>query len=159
MGSEGDDIDWYIVKLDGNTKPLGALGFVNDKVAVVASFYDDRDGNEDGSVSVPERVVSFLSPVRLEGRAVVKVAMAARLDLDVLERDPEFHTTAVNLWLNFARGLVKDGMYAAWMGVSVNIGCGIVAKQLADKLVKQFVIKKGMELIVKKAIKKAAGLD
>ena len=55
--------------------------------------------------------------------------MAARFDMDVLERDPEFHSMAVNMWLNFARGLVKDGMYAAWFGTSVNMGCGIVERR------------------------------
>jgi hypothetical protein len=127
MGSEDDGIDWYVVKLDGNSNPLGALGFINDKVSVITSFYDDRDANKDGAVSIPERVA--------------------------------FYSMAVNLWINFARGLVKDGMYAAWFGTSVNMGCGIVAKELATGLVKQWIIKKGMETVVKKALRKSLGID
>ena len=44
--------------------------------------------------------------------------MAARFDMEVNERDPEFYSMAVNLWINVAPGLVKDGMYAAWFGTS-----------------------------------------
>jgi len=159
MGSEDEGLDWYVVKLDGNSKPLGAIGFINDKVAVITSFYDDRDANRDGVISIPERVAFFVSPFRLAGISIVEVAMAARFDMDVNERDPEFYSMAVNLWVNFARGLVKDGMYAAWFGTSVNMGCGIVAKQLATGLVKQWIIKKGMELAVKKALRKSLEID
>jgi hypothetical protein len=157
MASDGD-IDWYVVKPTGYAKALGALGFVDDKVVIITSFYDDRDANRDGSVSIPERVVFFISPLRMDG-AIVDVAMAARFDMEVLERDPEFHSMAVKLWLNFARGLVKDGMYAAWLGVHVNRGCGLVAKELASGLVKQFIIKKGMETVVKKSLRKSLGID
>ena len=158
MASDGT-IDWYVVKPEGYTKALGALGFVDDKVVIITSFYDDRDANRDGSISIPERVVFFISPIGLSGTAVVEVAMAARFDMEVLERDPEFHSVAINLWLNFAHGMVKDGMYAAWIGVHVNMGAGLVAKRLASGLVKQFVIKKGMEVVVKKAIRKSMGID
>ena len=159
MGSDDGGIDWYVVKLDGNNKPLGAIGFVDDKAAVITSFYDDRDANKDGAVSIPERVAFFVSPFRLKGINVVEVAMAARFDMEVNERDPEFYSMAVNLWINFAKGLVKDGMYAAWFGTSVNMGCGIVAKELATGLVKQWIIKKGMETAVKKALRKSLGID
>ena len=159
MSARDGDIDWYIVKRDGNYNPLGALGFIDDEVAIISSFYDDRDANKDGKVSVPERVVHFISPLRTEGIAVVEVAMTARFDMNVLERDPDFYMTALNLWFSFARNLVIDGAYTAWMGVGINMATGIVAKQLAEGLVKQFVIKKGMEAIVKTSMKKAMGRD
>jgi hypothetical protein len=41
---------------------VAGLGFLNDEVVVVSSFFDDRDGNEDGKVSIPERVAFLLSP-------------------------------------------------------------------------------------------------
>jgi hypothetical protein len=159
MGSGDEEIDWYVVKVAGNRNALGAIGFINDQVVTITSFYDDRDANKDGDVSIPERVAFFVSPFRLTGINVVEVAMAARFDMEVNERDPEFYSMAMNLWMNFAKGLVKDGMYAAWFGTSVNMGCGIVAKELATGLVKQWVIKKGMETVVKKALRKSLGID
>lgn len=159
MGSDNEGIDWYVVRLDGHAAAIGALGFINDKVVTIASFYDDRDANKDGKVSIPERVIYRISPLRLKGMNVVQVAMAARFDLEVLERDPDFTSMAMNLWLNFARGLVKDGMYTAWMGASVNMGCSLVAKELAEGLVRQFIVKKGLETVVRNAVKKSAGLD
>lgn len=114
---------------------IGALGFIGNEVAIIVSFYDDR------------------------GMGVVEVAMAARFDMTVIERDPDFYMTAMNLWLRFAKGLVIDGMYASWIGVSVSLGTGAIAKELADGLVKQFIIKKGMEVSVKAAVMKAVGRE
>lgn len=158
MGSNGTDLEWHLVRGIGN-RPIGSLGFIGDKVAVIAAFYDDRDGNKDGKVSIPERVITFVSPLKVKGMATVEVAMAARFDMEVVERDPDFYMDAVNLWLKFAKGLVIDGVYTAWMGVSINMAAGAVAKELAEGLVKQYVIKKGMEAPVKFALKKAMGRD
>jgi|SRR4051812_42121887 hypothetical protein len=160
MGSPSGngELEWYIVKGIGD-RPIGALGFLGNNVAVVTAFYDDRDGNKDGRVSIPERVAAFMSPLKIKGMSVVEVAMAARFDMEVNERDPDFYMDAINLWLKFAKGLVIDGVYTAWMGVSVNLATGAVAKELASGLVKQFVIKKGMETAVKTAVKKAMGRD
>jgi hypothetical protein len=160
MGSSNTSnqaLDWYVVK--GFGKPIGALGFIDDRVAVIASFYDDRDGNRDGKVSIPERVASFVSPLKINGIAVVEVAMAARFDMEVIQRDPDFCMDAVNLWLKFTKGLVIDGVYTAWMGVSINKAAGAVAKGLTGGLVKRFIVKKGMEAAVKMALKKAMGRD
>jgi hypothetical protein len=151
-----DDLDWYIVEGLAGRK-IGALGFLGDEVVVITSFYDDRDGNRDGSVSIPERVVYFLSPLKTKGSAVVDVAMAARDDVEVSGRDPEFYQLANTLFLRFARGLVTDGAYTAWMGVSISMAAGAVSRELATGIVKQFVIKKGMEAPVKMALKKAMG--
>jgi hypothetical protein len=64
-----EDLDWYVVK-GSRGKPIGALGFLDNEVVVIASFYDDRDANRDGRVSVPEYVVGFLSPLGMKGIAV-----------------------------------------------------------------------------------------
>ena len=156
--SEDETLDWYVVK-DSNGKPLGALGFIDDSVAVITSFYDDRDANRDGRVSIPERVVSLISPLGTKGMAVMEVAMAARFDMAVLERDPDFHNVAIHMWLNFSRNLVIDGAYAAWFSLGVKQAAGAIAKSLTGNVVKQFVIKKGMESSVKYAVKKSLGRD
>jgi hypothetical protein len=153
---DGEDLDWYIVEGLG-ARRIGALGFLGDEVVIITAFYDDRDGNRDGSVSIPERVVYFLSPLKTKGSAIVDVAMAARDDVEVSGRDPEFYQMANILFLRYARGLVTDGAYTAWMGVAIGMATGAVSKELATGMVKQFVIKKGMEAPVKAALKKAMG--
>lgn len=154
--SDEDEIEWYIVR-DMRKKPLGALGFVGDTVAVITSFYDDRDANRDGTVSIPERVVGLISPLGTKGQAVMEVAMAARFDMDVLERDPEFYNVALNLWLNFSRNLIIDGAYAAWFSMGVGQASGAIAKSITGNVVKQFIIRKGMESTIKYAVKKSFG--
>ena len=151
-------LDWYIVR-DGKRKPLGALGFFGDDVVVITSFYDDKDANRDGKVSIPERVVGFISPLGTKGQAVMEVAMAARFDMDVLQRDPTFYNVAIKMWLHFSRNLVIDGAYAAWFSIGVQQTAGAIAKSITGNVVKQFVIKKGMETAVKAAAKKALGRD
>ncbi|HET6332321.1 MAG TPA: hypothetical protein VFG30_03875 [Polyangiales bacterium] len=158
MSETDDGIDWYVVKA-GNGKALGALGFIDDEVVVITSFFDDKDANRDGSVSIPERVVGMISPFGTKGQAVMEVAMAARFDMDVLERDPSFYNVAIHMWLNFSRNLVIDGAYAAWFSMGVGQVSGAIAKTVTKNLVKQFVIKKGMESTVKYATKKSMGRD
>ena len=158
MSDSDADIDWYLVR-DNRGKPLGALGFIDDEVAVIASFYDDRDANKDGNISIPEYAVSLVSPLGTKGMHVMEVAMAARFDMDVIERDPDFYQLAINMWLKFSRNLVIDGAYAAWMSAAVGQASGAIAKQITGNLVKQFVVKKGLESAVKYAVKKQAGRD
>jgi hypothetical protein len=54
-----DQIDWVIIT-GATNKKIGALGFIGDKVAVVTAFYDDRDANQDGTVSWGEAIVAFM---------------------------------------------------------------------------------------------------
>ncbi|MQX35230.1 hypothetical protein [Roseospira navarrensis] len=146
-----DEIDWVIIK--SLNKEIGAIGFINGEAAVVASFYDYRDGNMDGEVSIPERVAAFLSPLDIKNKAVTEVAMAARYNMEVLRRDASFTHMANKMYLNFARGLVADGVYAAYFSRGIGSAAGGVAKAVTKNVVKQFVIKKGMESAVKKAYK------
>ena len=156
------NIDWYIVTGLGNKK-IGALGFINDNVAVITAFYDDRDGNEDGSVSWGEAVVAFLSPISLRGRAVTEVAMAARNDIDVVGRDPSFYQESARMFVNFASNLIKDGIYTVYFSRSISAVAGQIAGAVTGNVIKQFVIRKGFEGAVKQmydnAMKSGLGLS
>lgn len=143
------DIEWVIV--DRFSRPIGALGFIDNKVAIIASFHDDRDGNRDGRVSLGENVVSRLSPIGMKGKAVAEVAMQARGDPSVAERDPEFRQVSAQIFVNFAANMVADGIYAAYFARGVRGASGAVAKGITDSTIKQFVIRKGMETAVKRA--------
>jgi hypothetical protein len=145
-----DRLDWVIIKSDLNNKSIGALGFYGDRVAVVTAFYDDADANEDGKVSIGERIVSLISPISLKGREVTTVAMAARNDPGIISRDQSFYTEAARMFVAFATNLTFDGFYAVYFSRAIGQISSTVAAGAVDGLVKQFVVRKGIESIVKR---------
>lgn len=150
-------VSWHVVSgLTANgTAPIGALGFIGNDVACVVSFFDDADGNKDGKVSWGERIAFKISPLSLKNKSVVEVAMQARYDIDVLSRDPSFHQMAMKMYLNFAQGLVVDGVYAVYFSRGIKAGAGALAVSLTSNKIKQFVIRKGFEKAVESAFKEA----
>ncbi|MGV6808681.1 MAG: hypothetical protein ACWA5U_02295 [bacterium] len=142
-------IDWVIVKKF--KKEIGAVGFINNNVAVIVAFYDDRDGDKDGNVSVGEWLATKFSPVSVKGSAIAEVAMAARHDMAILQRDMSFYSMANNIFLKFAKGLVADAVYQIYFSKSVGKISGTIAGRASNNLVTQYVIKKGMESSVKNA--------
>lgn len=151
-----NEMEWIPIVKFGK-EPIGAVGFLgNDAVAVVA-FYDDRDGNKDGKVSWGEAIAAALSPISVEGSAVTEVAMQARIETKILMRDPSFSQMAANMFANFARGLVLDGIYAVYFSRGVKMAGGGIARTITKNMVKEFVIKKGFEKAVKEAFKATTG--
>ncbi len=147
-------MDWVLIKKWSDT-PIGAVGFLNNEAVAVIAFFDDKDGNKDGKVSFGEKVAAFLSPIKLDGSAVTEVAMQARVEMDVIMRDPGFNQMAMNLFMNFARGIILDGIYAVYFSRGVSMAGGGIAKQVTSGMVKEFVVKKGFETAVKEAFKAA----
>ncbi|MCV0396837.1 MAG: hypothetical protein K5872_09495 [Rhizobiaceae bacterium] len=145
-----EDLDWIVIR-DFTNREIGAIGFVGHKAAVVVSFYDDLDGNKDGKVSWGEWGAGKLSPISLDNKAVTEVAMAARTNLEVLERDASFGQMAMQLFTQFARGLMADGIYAVYFSRGVSSVAKPIAGRLTKDMVKQFVVRKGMEKAVKGA--------
>ena len=148
-------IDWFEVK--EFSKGIGAVGIMGSDACVLVSYFEDLDGDRSGKVSWGEWVAGKVSPFSLEGYATTQVAMAARFDLRILERDPSFHDMANKMFLNFAHGLVMDGIYAAYFSRGVSLVGGGAAKLITQGMVKEFVVKKGFEAAVKKAF--MAGVD
>jgi hypothetical protein len=148
-------IEWIVIEGLGN-KQIGAIGFIGRQAVVVASFYEDFDGNQDGKVSWGEWIVGKASPLGIKGKAVVEVAMAARYDMRVLERDPSFQQEAAQMFLKFAQGLVADGLYAVYFSRGVGAIAKPIAGRITSDIVKQFVIRKGMEKTVKALYDQAA---
>ena len=145
-------MDWVIVKDTWNHKPIGAVGFVGDEVAVVTAFYHDKDANEDGKVSFKEKIFSF-GP--MGGRAVTKVANHAYANPDILMRDPSFGQLRGRITTKFATGLLAEGVYRVYFSQAIGRVSGAVASQFASGAVQSFVIKKGLETAVKKAYQSA----
>lgn len=149
-------IEWIVVK-GMKDREIGAVGFIGNKAAIVVSFYDDADGNMDGEVSWGEYIASKISPIGIGGIAVTRVAMAGRYQMDILTRDASFNQMAMNLYMKFAKGLVADGIYTVYFSRGVSSVAKGIAGRAATGMVKQFVIKKGMEKAVKEAYKAGAG--
>ena len=149
-------IDWVVVGGHGD-REIGAVGFIGNTASIVVSFYDDADGNMDGKVSWGEWFASKVSPIGIGGMAVTRVAMAGRYQTNIMMRDSGFNQMAVNLFSNFAKGLVADGLYAVYFSRGVSSVAKGIAGRAATGMVKQFVIKKGMEKAVKEAYKGGVG--
>jgi hypothetical protein len=142
------NIEWVIVPGIGG-RPIGAIGFIGNTAAIVTAFFDDRDGNKDGEVGWGEWVVAKISPISIEGMAVTEVAMAARYLPAVMLRDSAFAQEAAQLYVSFAAGLVADGIYAAYFSRGVKAAAGAAATAIGGGMVREFVIRKGMETAVK----------
>lgn len=141
-------MDWKIVKNSWTQKPIGAVGFVGNEVALLASFYEDKDFNEDGNVDLSER---FLMMFSMRGRAAASVATHAYADPEILMRDPSFGQMRGRAVTNFAAGLVAEGVYKVYFSRGVASAAGAVANQITQNAVKSFRIKKGLEAAVKRA--------
>lgn len=143
-------VDWVLIT-KFRPDPIGAIGFIDNKAVAVIAFYDDRDGNKDGKISSGEWLASKLSPISIEDSAVTEVAMQARVEPDVILRDSSFPQKAANMFLNFARGLVIDGVYAAYFARGVKMAGGGVARHVTSGMVKEMVVQKGFEKAVREA--------
>ncbi len=154
MSSE--QMQWITVYDNLSSKPIGAVGLLvqedgSQRVAVIATYYDDYDANYDGSVSLKEKVVGKIFPISLKGKELAKVAMQARLETDVLEKDPTFPKEAASIFVKFGTSMALDAVYATYLKTSVGRAAGGIAGQIVTGGAKQFFIRKGMEAAIKKA--------
>lgn len=144
-----DKIEWIAVR-KFKPEPIGAIGFIGNNIVAVASFFDDADGNQDGTVSVGEWAASKLM-FNLSGMAVTEVAMQARVQMDIVTRDASIQQIAAGMFSSFAAGLIAQGIYTAYFARGVSMISGGVATRIGGGMVKQLVIRKGFEAAVKQA--------
>ncbi|MEP4196420.1 MAG: hypothetical protein ABJL99_12380 [Aliishimia sp.] len=149
------DIEWIEVE---KFKPIGAVGFIGNDIVAILAYYDDKDGNQDGKVSIGEKVASFLFPIKLDGQHVTEVAMQARVEMNIAMRDPSIYQISGSMFTSFASGLVIQGAYAAYFGRGVSVLGKGIAKQVTSGMVKEFVVRKGFEAAVKEAFMTTAGM-
>lgn len=141
------NLEWVLVPgIDG--RAIGAVGFIDNRAAVIVAFYNDLDGNMDGEVDWLEWFAGKVSPVHLDGKAVTEVALAARVMPAIVMRDGSFDGWAKKTFVGFAAGLVADGVYAAWFSYGVRAISGGIATAIGGGLVREFVIRKSMEAAV-----------
>ena len=136
---------WYIVKGRKGT-PVGALGVLNDQVAVISSFYEDKDWDMDGKVSFGERVGSLFT---MKNRGVAEVVCRAYEDPEILMNVSGLTALRGKVLTDFARGLIAEGVYITYFNLSVSQVAGSLAGAITTSPIKYFVLKKGMEKAVK----------
>ena len=139
-------MEWVEVYHSFTKKLIGAVGFLDNKIAVIVAFYEDKDWNHDGRLSAKERVFSVFA---LKGKAIAEVASQAYADPDILERDPSLGELRGKFLTQFATGLIVDAVYISYLSLGVSKLAGVAAAGLAESPIAQFVVKKGMEAAVK----------
>lgn len=142
-------MDWMIVKHSWTSKVIGAVGFLDNQIVAVVAFYDDKDADHDGKVSLGERAGSILFSMR--GRAAAEVISQAYADPAIAERDPGINEMRGRLLTAFASGLLVEGAYQAWFAFGISKAAGAIAETITTSAIKSFFIKKGMEKAVKEA--------
>ena len=143
-------MEWIPVKHRKSRKVIGAIGFVENEIAVVATFYADKDWNHEGRVSFfKENIGSFFS---LRGKALVEVTTGAKYDTDIYMKDPkgiaELHSQALT---QFGFGMIHEGIYLSYFKMGVAKSCGAIAGKLVRGTAAKFLLRKGMEKAVKEA--------
>jgi hypothetical protein len=140
-------MEWRLVNHSRTRRPIGAIGFIGGKIAVVNTFYADKDWNHDGKVSYKEKIGSMFG---LGGKSAVEVLTQALSDPDLYMKDPnglrQLHGNAVT---QFATGMILEGIYITYMKMGVSQSCGAIAANLVKGNASQFFIRKGMERAVK----------
>lgn len=151
-----ENIDWVVIKSAyAKDREIGAIGFIGDKAVVTVSFFKDEDWNEDNKLSNLEKYGKYI-PIAgalffKQGRAVTQVVMAARGDMDVQLRDSTFKYEAAKQFVDFSTSLVFTGLYTVYFSRAVSTFAKTAAAGMTDNLVQQYVIRKGMEKLVKDA--------
>ena len=148
-------MDWILVsRFD---KPIGAVGFIGNDAVAVAAFFDDKDANKDGDVSIGEWLVFKMSPFSMKGMNSAEVAMQARGNPMIMERDPSFRQMSAQIFVNFAQSMTIDALYKVYFARGVSaVGSG-AAKLITSNMIKQMVIRKGFESAVKNAFRDTFG--
>lgn len=152
-------MDWILVTRFN--KAIGAIGFIGDTAATVVAFYDDKDANKDGNVSAGEWLAFKAGGavgIKMDGMNVAEVAMQARGNPMIMERDPGFYQTSAQIFVNFAHAMTMEAFYKLYFSKGVSaVGSGI-AQTITSSMIKQMVIKKGFEKAVKEAFQSAVGV-
>lgn len=147
----------HIIITDHQGREIGSVGFLGNEVAVITAFYEDSDGNLDGSVGFLETIWDWFGPVSTENRAVTTVAQFARLDERVYGRDAGFDQVARQLFYNFARGLLIDGAYEVYLSGAVADLVAQFTHRIPTQIVRGFIVRKGLEDKVKEIFDAAIG--
>lgn len=147
-------MDWFAIPYPENNKgkpprDIGAMGVIGNKIATIACYYDDYDGNDDGTVSMAEWAFAFgaknSQAARVARAAPLNRLLVRRCSGDILQVQRE--TFAL-----FARDMMIDAAIKVYLMRGVGAAGGMVANKVTSSLVKNILIRKGMSSAVGQAI-------
>ena len=143
------ELEWVTVTSNQNSNAIGAVGFDGGQAVVIATFLDDRDWNEDGVISLAERISAYMPIFGKKGRVLAYVATQASYDDQIAGRDPSFRQLQSSIFVNFATSLILDGIYQSYLSFAVSGAVKAAATQMVANPVLQFFLRKGMEASIK----------
>lgn len=150
------DLKWYFVpsptkNSKGQDYDIGAMGLLNNKIAVIVTFFDDLDANHDGSVSNTEYIFGWGQ----RGIQAALVAKAAPLNKELLKRCPEdIMIVQKETFALFARELMLDAAFKVYFMRGVGAAGGVLANAITTSLVKNIVVRKAFSIAVGKIVGK-----
>lgn len=134
---------------------IGALGFLDNRVVTIVSFFDERDLDRDGNVSWKERLFSYVPLFgRNEGEMIVRIALEGGRSGDVYQRDPTFRSQASWIFQEFAGGLIRESIYLAYFDRPVRLVSTAASKRIFKGKIKQILVRTGSTTIVKQAFER-----
>lgn len=141
-------LQWFKIKEAYGSQIIGAAAFKENELVAVVSFFEDKDMDRDGKVGIAERLNLF----RMKGAGIAACFTGLKSDPALFMKD----ANAINqgwgsAFVGLGAGLVADGIYAAYFNRAVKGIAGVVASTFTTNPVKSFVIRKGMEKVVKDA--------
>jgi len=141
-------VDWVVVKT-ARGEPIGAVGFLDNRIAIVGSFYDDRDINRDGRVSIKERATHIL--MSNSDRALTDVLVNAAQSEEVFMRDDRIYLMEAAAITRYFMRMAGEAAYNRYFAPGVSALAKPLARRAVDGAFARFVVTKGMENAVKRA--------
>mgnify|MGYP006431778927 CR=1 FL=1 len=142
-------VSWIVI--EQNKKEIGAVGFIDEKAAIVTAFYDSLDQDKNGTVSWGEWI--FYASTVPSTYAVYNVASKASTDFRVLKRDASFRRMWRRVFFEHATHTWQKAVYATYFSRSIKLATKALARRATRNIVKQYAIRKGMEQAVKNAFR------
>jgi hypothetical protein len=150
MSSE--KLEWITIKGIRGQKgqDVGALAYSDGQLVAVVAFHAANDFNQDGKVTLGERVQSFLPLVGNENQVMASVINAAYSDPDILVRGGGITEMRGKAITSLGFSLIAEGVYLTYFRSPVSTVSGALAKQITSGMVKQIVVKQGFSALFKK---------
>lgn len=156
---DGDPINWIVIQDEkysngqNETINIGAVGIINDSACIVVSFFDDDDFGMKGKVTTKDKIFAAAEsvlPVHTRS-AMAHVMDVAKSNLQIMSIDHTFIQWAAEFSHLEIQDALRDAAYKEYLRRSVSSVAGALASKVSSNIFLRYIIKKGMEDVVKSA--------
>ncbi len=140
------ELEWHPVF--NSNKLIGMVAFRNSSAVIVISYYDDGDYDQDGRVSLGERIASSIGSVlglRITPDAISTVMYCASFDPEVQQKDLDFARYASMHYWSVQVDAVRTAAYKLYLNSVVSSSSGALAGLVTRNKVAKLAIKNGLE--------------